>query len=108
MLGQDFRGIAGAIGSHQFALRFMPEQNVPIVFVERVEIAALVDSFAGAAKGQLAHAPDFQQHLRHFTRGCEIDGEVGVFREAASGGQGCNFALQNVGIHRGGQRFLDS
>ena len=46
MLRENLRRVPGAISAHQFLLAIMPQQDMRVIIVEAVEIAAFARTFA--------------------------------------------------------------
>src|ERR1700723_226680 len=66
MGADDVVGVARAIRSRYFLLLLAPEQQVPVIGVETIDVYAPSSAFAGRAEGDLAEASDFFQHVRSF------------------------------------------
>src|ERR1700739_4593405 len=65
-LSQDLSGASRAISSDELSLGRIPEQDVPVVLVEGIEITALACALAGLTESQFPQAPHFQQRVWDF------------------------------------------
>ncbi len=89
MLRENLGRIAGAVSAHQFPLRLVPQQHLPVIAVESVEIAALARTFTRQAKRHFTQPSQLLQGSRRLVRLRQIDRQIAVFRQAAVAGQGC-------------------
>src|SRR5262249_30722429 len=81
-LDNDLRRVPGTVCSGQFSPGLIPQQDVPVILVERVQIAALAGAFPGTPERQLPQPSDFAQQVWHLGRSYQMHGEVSVFCHA--------------------------
>jgi len=53
----DLVGIAGAVRPSQFSLLFAPQQQMPVVVIELIQIRALAGAFACVAESKFPESP---------------------------------------------------
>ena len=87
MLRENLGRVPGSVSAHQFLLRFIPQQHMPVIAVEPVEIAALARTFTGQAKRHFAQPSQLLQGSRRLVRLRQIDHQIAVLRQTAVRGK---------------------
>src|SRR5215471_5712103 len=96
MFADDLVGIAGAVGADEFPLLLSPQQQVPVVAVEVIEVEALASTLAGGAEGDLAQAAKFFEQMRHLFGPRRIDRELVVLGQQTVRGKRLNIGKQKI------------
>jgi hypothetical protein len=103
--GEDLGGVTCTVGAHQFAFGLVPEQEMPIVAVEAVQVAAFAGAFARFAKRYFAQPSHFLQHLWDLTRPRQINRKIAILQQAAIFGERRQFVRQQFRPHGGHNGF---
>ena len=96
--------VAKPVGAYNFALFLIPEEQVPIVRVEPVQIDGFPGAFAGRAESDFAQTSDFLERERDVRRIGEINGKIARLFEQARTRQSrdliCQRFIRNSVRHR--------
>src|SRR5215831_11454837 len=83
LLGNDLLRVGSAIRSDHFTLHSIPQDKVPVVWVEAVKVCAVPGALSGGTERNLAQASDFLQHIGNFCRTRRVGVELGTCHQTA-------------------------
>ena len=98
--------LPGAVRACQFLLFLVPQQQVPVVAVELVEVGAFARTLSSGAESDFAQSSEFFEQVRHLGGARRVDGKLAAFREQLLGRQGLDVSYQETLRHRRTQSSL--
>src|SRR5713226_9536286 len=106
MVANDLIGVAGAISTGQFLFLLIPEQQVPVIGVETIEVCAASGTFAGGAEGDFAEASKLIEQVGQLGGARRVHGKFRVFGKQPLGRQRRNIVDDELQRNRGSNLFL--
>src|SRR5579862_3404738 len=77
-VADDFVRVADAISAGQLLFLFVPQQQMPVVGIEVIEVEAAAGAFADGAESHFAETAEFVERMRQLGRTRCVDGEFAV------------------------------
>src|SRR6266403_2479763 len=106
MVANDLIGVACAVRTGQFLLLLIPEQQMPVIGVEAIEVRAASGTFAGSAEGDFAEASELIEQVGQLGSARGVDGKFRIFDDPPLGGQGRNIIDDELRWNLGSNRLL--
>src|SRR5579863_7901047 len=107
LLLQNLSCASCAIGSDEFALGRIPKQDVPVVLVEGIEVAALARALSSLAERPFPQASNFQKCAGDFGRHRNVDGKIAALNQPIAGRKLFNFVSKGLWGNRLGDQLLN-